>query len=335
MKKGVFSMIVAFVLGLTYLIFAYMEYPFAVVTKQFWFLSHSVNLPYLRIPGFLLIVTLAVLVNLFALISSSGSVAMGAGVLYAVAIGLAPECYPYVLVEFLLCVIAAARAERNHEAAEKELHAQSKLIRSVMKDPDNTAAYDVQSSSYEALRAQEEWEASRSGSRSRIIGIVIFAIILLILSALLPMLLQYNRSRKSKTVTKETISLSDGGNNRTQDSRTEDSSKDTPINLDGNWASESTSGTNMTASIEGDQISLYWRNADGSSSLYWAGTFITSLPSKEPFSCTAMMNVQEIATSPFASKDATKEFTYLDGKLSFQVTTMGIPVTFRLHRIDK
>jgi hypothetical protein len=112
-------------------------------------------------------------------------------------------------------------------------------------------------------------------------------------------------------------------------------SKDTPINLDGNWASESTSGTNMTASIEGDQISLYWRNADGSSSLYWAGTFITSLPSKEPFSCTAMMNVQEIATSPFASKDATKEFTYLDGKLSFQVTTMGIPVTFRLHRIDK
>ena len=49
--------LIAMLAAISYLIVAYMEYPFAVVTKQFWFLSHSVNLPYLRIPGFLLIVT--------------------------------------------------------------------------------------------------------------------------------------------------------------------------------------------------------------------------------------------------------------------------------------
>ena len=126
MKKGVFPLILSFVLGITFLLFyllAYSRSPLCFfATRPFEFLSHTLILPDLQrmMPGYFLTAILALLMNLLAMIVAAPSFAVGAAVLYAVSVGLNPDLYPYVTLEFLLCLFAAARLRSPEE---EELHA--------------------------------------------------------------------------------------------------------------------------------------------------------------------------------------------------------------------
>ena len=121
MRKGVFALLISFVLGLTWLFVFLKEHPFVYVTKPFQMISRTVELPSNTLPPFLIVTILAVFVNLCAMFASASSVAMGACVLYAAAIGFYPDCYPYVIIEFLLCLVAAVRMREKKEEKTKDL----------------------------------------------------------------------------------------------------------------------------------------------------------------------------------------------------------------------
>ena len=143
MKKGVFLLILSFVLGMIWLIYTYVNhgnFHFVYVTKEFRILSQSITLPDLRLPAFFIIGVLALFVNLCAMIAAMPSVAMGAAVLYAVAIGFEPDCYPYAGLLFLLCLFAAIRM-RNTERTEMPGDLSDRLASSRKTSDDRSTAY--------------------------------------------------------------------------------------------------------------------------------------------------------------------------------------------------
>lgn len=91
----------------------------------------------------------------------------------------------------------------------------------------------------------------------------------------------------------------------------------------------------MAARITEDKISIYWLNEDGSASLYWAGKYQAPTSSEESYSWLSMMDIQDVTSTPFTSKERMKSFTYYEGTLSFPMTTMGLKLTVRMHRSEE
>ena len=386
MKKGVFPLILSFVLGITLLLFymlAYSRSPlYAFATRPFEFLSHTLILPDLRrmMPGYFLTALLALFMNLLALIVAAPSFAVGAAVLYAVSVGLNPDIYPYVTLEFLLCLFAAARLRSPEEeetqadladqlsrknktgsdaaayvhhyadgtataanvqkssrayrsksdAAAREMEAQKKAAAKAMRVQGSSAASANVQTSYEALRAQEARESQLVRSGPRVFAVMATVVILCMAATILVSFMGFRRSRY-RSVTRETAFTSTGNSAFTGS----DTSK--RLDLTGDWRTDpgQTSGTRMAARITEDKISIYWLNEDGSTSLYWAGKYQAPTSSAESYSWLSMMDIQDVTSTPFTSKERMKTFTYYEGTLSFPMTTMGIKLTIRMRRSEE
>ena len=371
MKKGVFLLILSFVLGMIWLIYTYVNhgnFHFVYVTKEFRILSQSITLPDLRLPAFFIIGVLALFVNLCAMIAAMPSVAMGAAVLYAVAIGFEPDCYPYAGLLFLLCLFAAIRM-RNTERTEMPGDLSDRLASSRKTSDDRSTAYvhhytdsaaaakAAQGSSYETLRAQEQRDSSRTSSAAKNAFSVLFALLICAAALALVFWAATRKNHSSRNTTRETAFTTtgndvfdqylmdkgylNGADDKSGSGGSETGKADTskPVDLTGLWVKdpEHPSRSGMAASISDEEISVYWINSDGSTAKYWTGSYKPMEEYKDPYTWVSVRGMTMKPNDSFASTETTMPFTYSDssGSLRFNAAVMGIPVTYILYRSEE
>ncbi len=85
------------------------------------------------------------------------------------------------------------------------------------------------------------------------------------------------------------------------------------------------------ATISGDTITVNWVSPD-STSLYWAGTFTAPTTADEPYTWTSENDTAKTSTALLAATSETKDFTYQDGKISYEVSAFGTTTTVELER---
>jgi hypothetical protein len=107
--------------------------------------------------------------------------------------------------------------------------------------------------------------------------------------------------------------------------------------LTGNWAevadaSASPSSTTQTAVIMGNTIEITWHNTDGTTALYWAGSFTAPTTPGNTYEWDSANDTTKTESAILASSDPTKHFTYKDGKLSYPVSALGVTKTETLQK---
>ncbi|MCM1218148.1 MAG: hypothetical protein NC548_26985 [Lachnospiraceae bacterium] len=101
----------------------------------------------------------------------------------------------------------------------------------------------------------------------------------------------------------------------------------------GTWKSEETNGSYQEAIITGDSIEINWVSDNGKTkSLYWLGSF--SAPSKpvSEYSWTSNIDKDETDMALFASMSDTKNFTYKNGTISYEVSALGSTTIVELKK---
>lgn len=100
------------------------------------------------------------------------------------------------------------------------------------------------------------------------------------------------------------------------------------INHDGNWLVDSGNGAVMTAVISSGTIEITLEN-EGSSMLYWVGTFDAAAP----FGTTVSSEIVEVPKAVL-SNATQKDFTINEnGTIGFDLTAMGMTKKLELHRV--
>ena len=79
-------------------------------------------------------------------------------------------------------------------------------------------------------------------------------------------------------------------------------------------------------------MQIDWVADDGTRSLYWAGTFTAPTTADEPYVWTSNNDTTQTSVALLASSDATKDFTYENGAISYEVTMMGTTATMQLEK---
>lgn len=99
--------------------------------------------------------------------------------------------------------------------------------------------------------------------------------------------------------------------------------------LTGSWiATSGGSGNKMSAEISATTIDVYW-SAEETRALYWSGTY--DAPTKAgAYTWTSINDHDKTRMALLASNDDTKDFTYDDGEITFDVTALGITKTVHL-----
>lgn len=105
--------------------------------------------------------------------------------------------------------------------------------------------------------------------------------------------------------------------------------------LTGTWKESGDLGEMYhVASISEDSIWVYWYDTvDASYTLYWAGS-LKQPESKEKYTWTSVNDHDKTDTSILASGDDTKEFTYEDGKISYECSISGTTRIVSLESSD-
>jgi hypothetical protein len=104
-----------------------------------------------------------------------------------------------------------------------------------------------------------------------------------------------------------------------------------PPDLTGEWREAGSGDSYHGIYISGDVIEVYWVTEGGNSrSLYWAGTFETPPNGKEPYTWVSQNDTRRTSAAQLASGEATKEFTYQNGKLSYPASILGVNSTIRV-----
>lgn len=103
--------------------------------------------------------------------------------------------------------------------------------------------------------------------------------------------------------------------------------------LTGTWKSENNNGSYQEAIISEDSIEINWVTDDGKTkSIYWVGTYEAPAEPITDYSWTSVRDKEKTDTALLASSDDSKDFTYKDGTLSYQVSIAGTTTTLELTR---
>ena len=109
---------------------------------------------------------------------------------------------------------------------------------------------------------------------------------------------------------------------------------DQPLDLTGSWR-QTNSGSDeswMEAEISGDTITINWAYADGTTALYWVGTYVAPTDATDTYTWTSQGDTGQMSSALLASGDDAKEFSYSGGKLSFQASMVGVTATVEMER---
>lgn len=122
-----------------------------------------------------------------------------------------------------------------------------------------------------------------------------------------------------------------GGSSSSQ-STTQAEEQKAPLSLDGTWKQTNSSSEDsyQEAVIEGDTITINWVGPD-TKALYWAGSYEAPTTSDDSYSWTSTNDTSQTQTALMASSDETKEFTYENGVLSYEVSALGVTTTVKLE----
>lgn len=113
-----------------------------------------------------------------------------------------------------------------------------------------------------------------------------------------------------------------------------------PPDLVGGWIQPTENDWFHIATITDDTIEVWWYlPSENKKDLYWSGTFTAPTDGREPYVWTSenKFSQQEMDASFYynrTSREETKEFTYKDGKLSYNVTSGHLRLTFTLEKVD-
>jgi hypothetical protein len=108
-----------------------------------------------------------------------------------------------------------------------------------------------------------------------------------------------------------------------------------PLDLAGDWKQTNSNSADsyQAATIAGDLITVNWVNeTDSTTALYWVGTYEAPTDAVETFTWISAGDVAQMETGLLASGDDSKEFTYEDGKLKYELTAMGVTMTVEMER---
>lgn len=110
-----------------------------------------------------------------------------------------------------------------------------------------------------------------------------------------------------------------------------------PLDLTGNWEQEDMNPDGYQAGyITDDLIEIYWISDGGNTTnLYWSGSYeAPTAESGDTYSWVSKNDTTRTYNSIFASSDDEKQFTYSDGKLSYEVTSLGATSTISLVKSE-
>lgn len=117
------------------------------------------------------------------------------------------------------------------------------------------------------------------------------------------------------------------------DTQTKKEEPKEPVDLTGTWQSENNDGSYQEAVITEDTIEINWVSDDGDTkSIYWVGTFTAPTEYTEEYKWTSDRDEEKTDFALLASTDDTKEFTYKDEILSYEVSALGTTTTLELER---
>lgn len=108
-----------------------------------------------------------------------------------------------------------------------------------------------------------------------------------------------------------------------------------PLNLTGDWKQTNSNSADsyQAATIAGDIITINWVNeAESTTALYWVGTYEAPTEATDTFTWTSAGDVAQMETALLASGDDSKVFTYEDGKLTYELTAMGVTMTVEMEK---
>ena len=104
-----------------------------------------------------------------------------------------------------------------------------------------------------------------------------------------------------------------------------------PLDLTGTWTQENAGDSYQEAVITDDTINIYWiSDSDSTRSIYWAGTYKVPSESVDGYEWTSERDAAKTDFALLASPDDTKNFTYKDGKISYEVSMLGTTATMHL-----
>lgn len=87
------------------------------------------------------------------------------------------------------------------------------------------------------------------------------------------------------------------------------------------------------ATITADTMTIEWVSDGGNTtSIYWVGTFAGPTSADEPYTWTSQRDVEATKSALLASGDATKEFKYEAGTISYKVSALGTTTTVNLKK---
>jgi predicted small secreted protein len=108
-----------------------------------------------------------------------------------------------------------------------------------------------------------------------------------------------------------------------------------PLDLSGEWKQTNSNSADsyQAATISGDVITINWVNdAESTSALYWVGTYEAPTEDTDTYTWTSAGDVAQMDNAIMASQDDSKDFTYEDGKLMYELTALGVTMTVEMEK---
>jgi len=105
--------------------------------------------------------------------------------------------------------------------------------------------------------------------------------------------------------------------------------------LTGSWkqSNPSSEKSYQQATVTANKVTIEWVSDGGNTtSTYWVGTFTGPTSANEPYTWTSTRDVEATKSALLASSDATKEFKYEGGTISYKVSALGTTTTVNLKK---
>ena len=105
--------------------------------------------------------------------------------------------------------------------------------------------------------------------------------------------------------------------------------------LTGEWKQSNSNSEDsyQQATITADTITVEWVSDGGDTrSLYWVGSFEPPMEANESYTLTSEGDVEAMQSALLASSEESKNFTYENGEISYEVSALGTTTTVRLEQ---
>lgn len=363
MKKGFIPLLLSFVIG-AFALYNLLRgrFHFVYLPMRVELFGSMLEMPRLTMPPNVIMITLGVAVNLFAMIFVMPSLAVGAAVFYGMSIGLAPESYPYVILELALCLFAAMRMKVRSGGMKRDPMEPEHIHYT---DGMNSAGENLSGGKRDSSSGGSSWFVLKSDDdlgRARLGGTIPAASAPLSQSAGAGTKDKGTRNKSAKNAAGQgyrigqavTINGQAAPAQRKKNSNglvallviaaiaigavsalVPNPFKKHATDLTGSWQmKQATEGsTSMKAQIDEDTIKVYWQTQDNQSIPYWAGTYTPPEDDTLPYTWVSENTMGQDSGSAFAAKDSTKTFLYDGDALRFSVSDIGsVKMSVSLYR---